>query len=103
MLKHTPGPWRIGSLDTAKANIRGGETSIALVYRNLGSPTLMDRDREGDGNVKIIAAVPNMLLLLRAFAALGTRTDDAAYGEFDAAMDDVRDLLAILDGESADV
>lgn len=67
--KHTPGPWVYKEIDSAKVNIRTNipkySESVALVYRNLGSPTLNDKVGEGDANARLIESAPELLEALK--------------------------------------
>lgn len=57
---HTPTPWVQNKIFGKPAfNIQSGQTSIAMVYENIGSNVLNDRDGEGEANAQFIVKAVN--------------------------------------------
>lgn len=71
-VEHTPGPWIVSRIDSAKFNVRADQESIAMVYANLGSPTLQDKEGQGEANAQLIGAVPDLLEALKDAHAMLT-------------------------------
>lgn len=57
---HTPTPWVQNKIFGKPAfNIQSGQISIAMVYENIGSNVLNDRDGEGEANAQFIVKAVN--------------------------------------------
>ena len=55
-------------MNKAQTSITSKSNAIGTAYRILGSPTLMDRDGEGDANARLIAAAPDLYAALQRLA-----------------------------------
>ena len=102
MLSHTPGPWRIGNLEsydgyTGKpyrnvwAGVDDAATVVARAIHDGGAET-----NDVDKDARLIAAAPELLAALRKVVAECTN-DAPCIPAIDAAMDDASALLARLD------
>jgi len=92
-------------IDTAKANIRSGQTSIATVYRNLGSSATMEATGQGDANARLIASAPEMLEalenLLESYSAY-VDVDEVTNADIANPVDAARAALRKAKGEACD-
>ena len=85
--KHTPGPWKRGNLTTndGQAPILGEDGRIALVDGRDDDIPARSRhtapDPEREANVRLIAAAPDLLEIVRRYVACnagGTHLHEAA-------------------------
>lgn len=84
--RHTPGPWRISSLDSRTIGPERGLTAHGTTVTQLQAVArITERGAESEANARLIAAAPDLFDVLKAVMVLNDTIDLLAGNETIAA------------------